>query len=51
LFKSLGLDFVSSVVKIELHDIIIDEIKKEINPAHYEVKLIAPKNRKTYPAF
>jgi len=56
LFLDLGLDFISSVIsvqewkqipnrKFEASELILSEV------IGYEIKLVAPKKRRTYPAF
>ena len=56
LFASLGLDFTSSIVSVD--PVYYYPADQKFDPngqlsiiTHFEVKLIAPKKRRTYPAF
>lgn len=61
LFSSLGLDSISSVISVQFVDAIRippDEGSPDYEPnkilgipAYYEIKLVAPKKRRHYPAF
>ena len=51
LFRDLGLDFTSSIISVTQSPVVINDLQKTITGGYYEIKLIAPKKRKTYPAF
>lgn len=51
IFSDLGLDFTSSIISVEFRGTVINEVAKTVSLGHYEIKLIAPKKRRKYPAF